>query len=672
MKRLLTALIGILLSAAVSEAVTVSVTGNIRLANGNRLTGTVRMTLSYPATDTTSGQLVSPQSITFRVNNGTVASGSVLVPNDVMAPANTFYVTQVFTSAGQMVRQNNFYVPSQGIDLGTATPTALTSSNISFLSFIGLTDVESAIINNRQTCARTGASAGAKIAAAIAALPSTGGTVDCQLPGNQTISVDVFSGVTKPVRLLLGAGTYTISATQTITNPYISIIGLGPFVTNVTCSVNADCIRATANPWTVNQAGQISGLTMDGNSGASAVGIHVSGIIGLALRDLVIENFSGTNSAGLWLDNGASFSDPVGNFVERTQTLGLWLNYNTVGLKFTVQAAAISNSFFYSHYLDMRFNVGAGQTGILMQGDGTVNGSPYVFNEDFHATINCINGGTMWKVLNGATLDINSYNVVGETTSGTACVGLNTDANAFVGGTGTIDVGAGASTTTGAAPTIRPGANDPGGTGTAATRFIESPNTLVARTPIASGGYGTYIMPDLATVGAFLQGIGNNLYFDGTSYKALGNGTTNNGGMLAYDGVGYRVIVTASTGGTTNTLTPAAVSASDRFSCSSAGCKIGPTASGATLLTIVLSASGNLNFGTINANTCTDVTFSLSGALGSDSYFVTAPVANVPAGIFLTVLGAATSAPTVRACNVTVGNVVVNTINTVRVDAWRH
>ncbi|MBI3933488.1 MAG: hypothetical protein HY316_02270 [Acidobacteria bacterium] len=56
-----------------------------------------------------------------------------------------------------------------------------------------------------------GADAGAKIAAAIADLPSTGGTVDARgLEGAQTLSSDILTGVTKPLLLLLGAATYTV------------------------------------------------------------------------------------------------------------------------------------------------------------------------------------------------------------------------------------------------------------------------------------------------------------------------------------------------------------------------------------------------------------------------------------------------------------------------------
>src|SRR3990167_3207612 len=66
-------------------------------------------------------------------------------------------------------------------------------------------------LNNRQFCA-SGANAGAKIVAAMALLPSTGGIVDCSnLQGAQTVSVDVFGSMTKPVVLILGAATFTAS-----------------------------------------------------------------------------------------------------------------------------------------------------------------------------------------------------------------------------------------------------------------------------------------------------------------------------------------------------------------------------------------------------------------------------------------------------------------------------
>ncbi|MBI4464626.1 MAG: right-handed parallel beta-helix repeat-containing protein, partial [Acidobacteria bacterium] len=70
----------------------------------------------------------------------------------------------------------------------------------------------------------SGANAGAKIAAAIADLPSTGGTVDARgFEGTQTISQNVFSGVTKPVTLLFGCGTFQVSAKQNIQTAKVKI-----------------------------------------------------------------------------------------------------------------------------------------------------------------------------------------------------------------------------------------------------------------------------------------------------------------------------------------------------------------------------------------------------------------------------------------------------------------
>ena len=62
----------------------------------------------------------------------------------------------------------------------------------------------------------TGANEGAKIAAAIADLPSTGGAVFADFTGTAIITADIFSGVTKPVTLTLGATQYNTSATQNI------------------------------------------------------------------------------------------------------------------------------------------------------------------------------------------------------------------------------------------------------------------------------------------------------------------------------------------------------------------------------------------------------------------------------------------------------------------------
>jgi len=71
-----------------------------------------------------------------------------------------------------------------------------------------------------------GATIGAKIVAAIADLPATGGTISAIGLEGGTISQDMWNGTTKPITLLLGCGTYTITAAQVVT-VYSQVIGLG-------------------------------------------------------------------------------------------------------------------------------------------------------------------------------------------------------------------------------------------------------------------------------------------------------------------------------------------------------------------------------------------------------------------------------------------------------------
>lgn len=91
----------------------------------------------------------------------------------------------------------------------------------------------------------SGANAGAKIAACITALPSTGGTCDARgLQGAQQVSSDPFTGVTKPVLLDLGAATITVSVDVTVPS-------------NVTLRFNQGGLFSIANGRTLTIQGAI-------------------------------------------------------------------------------------------------------------------------------------------------------------------------------------------------------------------------------------------------------------------------------------------------------------------------------------------------------------------------------------------------------------------------------
>lgn len=492
---------------------------------------------------------------------------------------------------------------------------------------------------NNHSGAWTITSASGGIQEAYADLPSAGGEIN------------------------IPSGTITFYATTTFAK-VVSLIGPGPEAATITCPAGIDCFRVTTNPFTgVDQTTIFQGFKLGGNSAANSVGIHASGIVGFTLKDFVVSDFTGTGAVGWWMDNGASFSDPAANFSERTQTYKVWLNNNTVGLKFTVQAAATDHSFFYSNFKDMHFNVNAGQTGVLFSGTASSATSPFLFNSLIDWQFNCYNAATMISIVGTATtLEGNTYNILGETTGGAGCVPL---ANAgFMGGVGQFKADNSAAPTGAGTVVWRAGYY-----GINANQVIENPNTLSSRVQF---GAGSYMIPQLGAPGAFKQCFGLRVHFDGTNWITdVIAGTNNGGAVICEDGTALQFFSIPSTGSSSpQTISTAALAAYERSFIKGTGVFFGPETGGGAPASLMLSEAHAINWGTIAANACVDSSFTLTGAVSTDSYFVTTAAAP-PAGIFFNVFGGGASAPVVRACNATTAPVVVNSL-TMRVDAWRH
>ncbi|MBI2815448.1 MAG: hypothetical protein HYX72_00765 [Acidobacteria bacterium] len=137
-----------------------------------------------------------------------------------------------------------------------------------------------------------GADAGAKIAAAIADLPSTGGTVDARgLEGNQTSSVNPFDGVTKPVQLLLGGVSLTSTAAWTLPSGS-AIRGSGTGATTLTFSGlddNTDGLTLTVDnvlKWTAVEKLEIS------MSKAGRDAIRINGGDHIVIKDVQVTDFA--------------------------------------------------------------------------------------------------------------------------------------------------------------------------------------------------------------------------------------------------------------------------------------------------------------------------------------------------------------------------------------------
>ena len=145
-----------------------------------------------------------------------------------------------------------------------------------------------------------GGDAGSKIQACIAALPANGGTCDARgIEGAPTISSDPFQGVTKSGVLILGAGTYNVSATinvpanWTIQGAYggnrleTRAVNLGGTVLSWKGSSNGTVLRIF-DAYHVD----VRDLSIDGNLTPGTTGILIDSDSHPATHNIVVENFT--------------------------------------------------------------------------------------------------------------------------------------------------------------------------------------------------------------------------------------------------------------------------------------------------------------------------------------------------------------------------------------------
>jgi hypothetical protein len=111
-----------------------TLTGTIKKPDGTKLNGKIRLTLSHPARDTSDSTVVVPTTVELSVTNGTLPLTAAVAGNDVLQPANTYYICEYFDAYGKRVMANPFYIAGTTYDLGSATPTTVTTSNISYFA----------------------------------------------------------------------------------------------------------------------------------------------------------------------------------------------------------------------------------------------------------------------------------------------------------------------------------------------------------------------------------------------------------------------------------------------------------------------------------------------------------------------------------------------------------
>jgi len=182
----------------------------------------------------------APGKYTIQIYGPTVTTKvipDVVLPNDPSTPSFNTVTTTSGISAFSLTLSGNLTVQGSasvtlGLSAATLTlanqgspPTAPATGNVIVYSktdkkvyWKDETGLETAVGGGGRlvfVSAQVGATADLQIQAAMAALPSTGGTVIVDLLGAQTIASDVFSGVTKNVQLIWTSGQYTFSVAST-------------------------------------------------------------------------------------------------------------------------------------------------------------------------------------------------------------------------------------------------------------------------------------------------------------------------------------------------------------------------------------------------------------------------------------------------------------------------
>lgn len=117
-----------------THASTSTLSGTIVDAQGNPINGRLTMQLPVPAQDTATNTAIANSLVTYKLVNGVIQAGPPLYDVATIQPANLYYAAKVYDSANNLVMTGNYVVTGGTFNLGAATPTTITTSNISYVT----------------------------------------------------------------------------------------------------------------------------------------------------------------------------------------------------------------------------------------------------------------------------------------------------------------------------------------------------------------------------------------------------------------------------------------------------------------------------------------------------------------------------------------------------------
>jgi hypothetical protein len=114
--------------------------------------------------------------------------------------------------------------------------------------------------------------------------------------------------------IYIPTGTYTISSTLTCTTVPVYFVGDGAWASTLSFTGSGDCLRiydASAYGSRRKFAGGVIGITINGaKAGAGSCGLHVGDLLQYEL-DLTVQDFYGTGSSGVRLDNNYFWTEQL-------------------------------------------------------------------------------------------------------------------------------------------------------------------------------------------------------------------------------------------------------------------------------------------------------------------------------------------------------------------------
>ncbi|MGD0161939.1 MAG: hypothetical protein ABSB39_05660 [Candidatus Sulfotelmatobacter sp.] len=206
---------------------------------------------------------------------------------------------------------------------------------------------------------------------------------------------NVFAAGNGCAEVHIPAGKYVYGTTIRMFKPCQSLQGAGSALTSLEYTGSGDAIVWQMQPYTIQKAGILRGLTLKGPGTNVQNGIRSGTVIGATFEDLVINNFRGPNSTAILFENLMSPNLPT--WTERTIIRDIHIGFphvgNTTAMAFAMNGGG--NSFGYTYISDVWLNVEKGQVGVRW-GRGT-----YTYNStlNFHANISAL--GTDSFVIDG-------------------------------------------------------------------------------------------------------------------------------------------------------------------------------------------------------------------------------------------------------------------------------